>query len=360
MSGTKGISKEGQSIPGEIHLYPWFEDFYQEFVINGVPNSLLIYGEKDIGKLNFALYLANYLICENKTNHKPCLKCQACRWYSMANHPDFFSILPEDSYHLLPFAVNPDAVVSTSSEDKKQSKYIRIDQVRDILSVNELSSYRGGMRVILIYPVESMRVEAANCLLKSLEEPAENVFYILVTHRLESILPTIRSRCRLLALPKPSQELSIPWLSEQAQLSNKSQSEIEALFLEMGRSPLKVLNAIDGNSFNSTLMLNELCSSSSLDHTKFIDLLSHAELSDLLTCLQKWCIDLYMVYSGVSPRYFPDKKLILKDKVNKLDILELNRFLKLLIQELKLTTHPLFPKVQLEAVLSKYAQLFKS
>ena len=360
MSMTKGISKEGQSIPGEIHLYPWFEDFYQEFVSNGVPNSLLIYGEKDIGKLNFALYLANYLICENKTHHKPCLECQACRWYSMANHPDFFSILPEDSYHLLPFAVNPDLAVNSTSEDKKQSKYIRIDQVRDILSVNELSSYRGGMRVILIYPVESMRIEAANCLLKSLEEPAENVFYILVTHRLESILPTIRSRCRLLALPKPSQELSIPWLSEQPQLANKSQSELEGFFLEMGRSPLKVLNAMDGKTFNSAQMLKDLCSESPLDHSKFIELLNHGELSDLLSCLQKWCIDLYMVYSGVSPRYFPDKESILQQKVKSMNILGLNHFLKLLIEELKLTSHPLFPKVQLESVLSKYSQLFKS
>jgi DNA polymerase-3 subunit delta' len=256
--------------------------------------------------------------------------------------------------------VNPESAVSASSEEKKQSKYIRIDQVRDILSVNELSSYRGGMRVILIYPVESMRIEAANCLLKSLEEPADKVFYILVTHRLESILPTIRSRCRLLALPKPSQELSIPWLAEQAPLSNKSHSELEALFLEMGRSPLKVLNAMEGKSFNSTFMLNELSSSSSLDHSKLIDLLSRAELSDLLSCLQKWCIDLYMVYSGVMPRYFPDKQLILQEKVKKVNILGLNQFLKLLIEELKLTTHPLFPKVQLESVLSKYSQLFKS
>jgi len=360
MSQAKGASKEEQSMPEDLHLYPWFESFYQEFVKNGVPNSLLIYGEKDIGKLNFALYLANYLICENKTNHQPCLQCQACRWYSMANHPDFFSILPEDLNHLLPFAVNPETLVSSSAEDKKQSKYIRIDQVRDILSVNELSSYRGGMRVILIYPVETMRLEAANCLLKSLEEPAENVFYILVTHRLESILPTIRSRCRLLALPKPSKELSIPWLSEQDELVNKSKAELEALFLEMGRSPLKVLNAMAGKSFNSAQMLHELSSSNAMDHSKLVDLLSQVELSDLLTCLQKWCIDLYMVYSGVLPRYFPDKELILKNKVKNLDVIGLNRFLKLLIQELKLTSHPLFPKVQLESLLSKYSQLFKS
>jgi len=354
-------SKKGEQTDEQgLDLYPWFEEFYQNFVDTGVPNSLLIYGEKDIGKLNFALYLANYLLCENKKNGNPCFECQACKWYSMANHPDFFPILPEDSYDLLPFTVNPENIVSSSSEDKKQSKYIRIDQVRDILSVNELSSYRGGMRVILIYPVEAMRIEAANCLLKSLEEPAPNVFYILVSHRLESILPTIRSRCRLLALPKPSQDASIDWMAKHSQLSNQSRVQLEAKFLEMERSPLKVLQALEGKTFNSSQMLDELSNPSGIDHTKCVELLSNAELADILRCLQKWCIDLYMVYSGILPRYFPSRVDVLRQKANHIDIIGLNQFLKILIQELKLSSHPLFPKVQLESVLSKYAQLFKS
>jgi len=360
MTSELNVKKEENTFEQGLDLYPWFKKFYQEFVGNGVPNSLLIYGEKDIGKLNFALYLANYLLCENKKNGNPCFECQACKWYSMTNHPDFFPILPEDSYDLLPFKVNPETIVGSASDDKKQSKYIRIDQVRDILSVNELSSYRGGMRVILIYPVEAMRVEAANCLLKSLEEPGSNVFYILVSHRLESILPTIRSRCRLLALPKPAQDISIDWLTKQDRLSNLSKHHLEAQFLEMERSPLRVLQASEGKSFNSSQMLDELSNLNGIDHTRCVDLLNQGQLSDILVCLQKWCIDLYMVYSGLLPRYFPSREGVLHQKVQNLDINGLNQFLKILVQELKLSTHPLFPKVQLESVLSKYAQLFKS
>ena len=360
MTSELKVNKGEKTFEQGLDLYPWFKKFYQEFVDNGVPNSLLIYGEKDIGKLNFALYLANYLLCENKKNGNPCFECQACKWYSMANHPDFFPILPEDSYDLLPFKVNPETIVSNSSDDKKQSKYIRIDQVRDILSVNELSSYRGGMRVILIYPVEAMREEAANCLLKSLEEPGSNVFYILVSHCLESILPTIRSRCRLLALPKPAQDISIDWLIKQDQLSNQSKDHLEAQLLEMERSPLKVLKALEGKSFNSSQMLDELSNPNGIDHARCVDLLNQAQLSDLLVCLQKWCIDMYMVYSGLLPRYFPSREGVFHQRVKNLDINGLNQFLKILIQELKLSTHPLFPKVQLESVLSKYAQLFKS
>ena len=67
-----------------------------------------------------------------------------------------------------------------------------------------------------------------------------------------------------------------------------------------------------------------------------------------------------MVYSGILPRYFPSRVDVLRQKANNIDIIGLNQFLKILIQELKLSSHPLFPKVQLESVLSKYAQLFKS
>jgi DNA polymerase-3 subunit delta' len=224
---------EDRTPSGKFSLYPWLQKDYKEFVQNGIPNSLLIHGEKDIGKLNLGIHLANYLICENKKGTYPCQTCNACHWFQKGNHPDFFAILPEDSYELLPFEIDSENIVTKNSEEKKQSKFIRIDQVRDILNVNERSSYRGGRRVILIYPVESMRVEAANCLLKSLEEPLPDVFFILISHRLDTVLPTIRSRCRLLAASKPSQEDSIEWLSQQPIFRNKSQQELNALYYEL-------------------------------------------------------------------------------------------------------------------------------
>lgn len=347
-----------------LELYPWLTTIFEDFVSKGVPNSLLIHGEKDIGKLNFALYLANYLICESPSNRGPCFNCPACHWYKKANHPDFFAILPEDAYHLLPFEVD-ESVAKSASEDKKLSKSIKIDQVRDILAVNTLGSYRGGKRVVLIYPIEAMGVEAANCLLKTLEEPSQDLMYILVSHRLDNILPTIRSRCRLLGIPKPSSKDVIPWILQKTSGENTrtqkfSEKQLEALFIELGRSPLKVLPFLQGVSFNSQLMLSELSKGRALDHGKLVDLLGSSQLADLLGCLQKWCIDLYMVYSGLSPRYYPQSAEVLQKRVQSVDINGLNLFLKTLIQEIKLTSHPLFPKIQLESILTKYTQIFRN
>lgn len=343
----------------EISLYPWLKESFHQLINNPIPNSLLIYGEKDIGKLNLAIYIANYLICENSNDNGPCHHCNACNWFLRANHPDFFAILPEDSYHLLPFDVDEENLQKSTSEDKKPSKYIRIDQVRDVISVNELGSYRGGKRVILIYPVESMRMEAANSLLKSLEEPNSKVIYLLVTHQLDGILPTIRSRCRLLGVPKPPVDISLDWLSSQEQFQKIAREELKKLFFEVGRSPLKLISPSKFKPFNSKVILDELSREGVLVHRYIVESLSQFELKDILTCLQKWCIDLYMVYPGLEPRYYPQYKRSMLRKVAKINYSQLGNFLQFLIRELKLSSHPLFPKIQLEAILTKYSQLFR-
>ena len=79
--------------------------------------------------------------------------------------------------------------------------------------------HRGRQRVVLINPVEALQAVSANTLLKTLEEPPTSTLFILVSDRLDRILPTIRSRCRLIALPRPHKEQALAWLSDQVQLN---------------------------------------------------------------------------------------------------------------------------------------------
>ncbi len=336
-------------------LYPWSRKPFLELTTNSIPHSLLLFGQKDIGELHFGLELANYLLCESIDN-KPCGQCEACHWVRQGNHPDLFTVVPQVLKRLLPFEVEDDQV-GEDGEDKKQSKFIRIEQIRNIISSNELGSYRGGKRVVLIYPVEAMQAEAANCLLKTLEEPSNQLHFILLTNQLEKILPTIRSRCHLFPIPRPSLELSVAWL--QTQLPNEYSDQVfeQKLLLHAG-APLKVIASLHEKALDDSIISKQLSQFKNLHSGEIIDLLSQYALLDILNSILKWSFDLNLVLFGQKPRYFPQLEARMQTACLNLNKISFQQFLSSLNDDIRLANHPLFPKVQLDAVLMRYKQLF--
>jgi len=335
------------------HLYPWLNTPFMELTRQSVPHSLLLFGEKDLGKLQFGLELARFLLCE-APDAKPCGQCEACHWVAHGNHPDFFVIVPQNIKHLLPFETE-DPV--EGDDEKKLSKFIRIEQIRQVISRNELGSYRGGKRVVLIYPIEAMQQEAANCLLKTLEEPSENLYFILITHKLESILPTIRSRCSLFAIGKPEKELAKTWLKTQLPKTVDDAEILQRLSQQAG-SPLRVLQNLDKNSLDELLFVNELVRFQHINISVPIEFLSQYSLLELLNCLFKWMVDINFVSFQLAPRYFPQYEPQMAVAVSKLNRQQFQQFMSSLKEDLRLATHPLFPKVQLDAILTRYKLLF--
>jgi DNA polymerase-3 subunit delta' len=125
-------------------------------------------------------------------------------------------------------------------EPEEADKAIKVDQVRDLVSFVVQTAQLGGRKVVLIEPVESMNINAANALLKSLEEPSGDTVLLLVSHQPSRLLPTIKSRCVQQACPLPSQAMSLEWLAKA--LPDCSQEErIELLTLAAG-SPLAAVN----------------------------------------------------------------------------------------------------------------------
>ena len=95
---------------------------------------------------------------------------------------------------------------------KKPSREISVDQIRDLSNFANLSAHCGGYRVVLIHPAESMNNNAANSLLKTLEEPTDKLLFLLVTHKPQQLLPTILSRCLGFTVRTPTRELGAAWL----------------------------------------------------------------------------------------------------------------------------------------------------
>ncbi len=202
--------------------YPWHENNWKYFVqartTNHLPHALLIVGEEGIGKHILAERMARSLLCMQPIDFEACGECQSCKTYKSGANPDYIKI------ELL--------------EEKQQ---ISVDQIRKFSEFFTYSRSFNTHRVAIINPVERMNNNAANSLLKSLEEPANNSVIILVASHLRKILPTIKSRCQLITVNSPSNKQSLDWL--QTHHSEINQAELR---LDIAASkPLKALVVSD-------------------------------------------------------------------------------------------------------------------
>lgn len=134
-------------------------------------HAYLFVGPKEAGKTQTALAVAQMVNCES-LDVKPCGECPSCKKVVSGNHPDV-----------------------TIVQGLEGS--IKIDQVRTLLGRLQLKAFEARTKVFIIRNVETMTMEAANSLLKTLEEPAANTLLILTTSNLEDNLDTIRSRCHV-------------------------------------------------------------------------------------------------------------------------------------------------------------------
>ena len=203
-------------------MHPWNQPVLDSLkaMRERLPHALLLHGPRGVGKLELAERMAQLLLCEHADRAaRPCDKCDACRWYLAGNHPDFRRVEPE-AIAKVPTAVEEEgeegAVAEAPARRTKQpSLFIRIEQIRELANFLNLGSHRGALRIALVHPAEELYPNAANALLKSLEEPPAGAVFILVSHRPARLLPTIRSRCVALPVPIPPQERAIEWLKAQ-------------------------------------------------------------------------------------------------------------------------------------------------
>jgi DNA polymerase-3 subunit delta' len=138
------------------------------------PHSLIFSGPNGVGKHTCALTIAKTLNCLNAPPGDFCGQCAACRKIESGIHPD---------------------VVTVSVEDG--ATQIKIAQIRQLLNTLELQPLEGRNKIFIIDPADLLNAEAANALLKGLEEPPENSFFILITVNVHELLLTVRSRCQV-------------------------------------------------------------------------------------------------------------------------------------------------------------------
>ncbi|MBN1282607.1 MAG: DNA polymerase III subunit delta' [Proteobacteria bacterium] len=157
-----------------------------------LPNAYVFAGPAGVGKRLAADAFAAALLCPEAPSrgHDACGECLSCRKLASGNHPDFFLLEPEESER--------GAVTS-----------IKTDPVRELMQRLIFKPLEAQAKVAIIDGADRLMPQAANSLLKTLEEPPERTHFILVTPLPHRLLPTIRSRCRLVAFsPLGEEELA--------------------------------------------------------------------------------------------------------------------------------------------------------
>jgi DNA polymerase-3 subunit delta' len=128
---------------------------------------------------------------------------------------------------------------------KKKSKVIKIEQIRDLCVFLSYTPQRGGYKIALLEPADRLNLNAANSLLKTLEEPSGKSLLLLVTAQPARLPATVRSRCQRIGFERPSTAVAVPWLAAHLKQS-KVDIQLGALLNSAGGAPLAALARAEG------------------------------------------------------------------------------------------------------------------
>jgi DNA polymerase III subunit delta' len=305
-------------------------------------HALLLHGARGIGKASVAAAVARGLLCETAISERPdklaCGRCGSCHWFDAGNHPDLRTI------GLL------------TNKEGKQAWEISIDQIRDLEDFIGLTAFRDGARIIVIDPAETLSVPAANALLKMLEEPGERTYFLLVTHRPDSLPATVRSRCRSIPIPAPVASEQQAWLAAEAGVPA---TEAARLLAMSGDAPLHARHFADPASLTAYRRLLEAIASLPDTATMAVaDVVAGADAAHWYAVLQRWVSDLARVSAGAEPRFFPESAARMRQLRARCSLAGLTRASARLQRQAVLMRHPLNPRLFAEESLGLYLDAF--
>ena len=202
-------------------ILPWHQKDWDRIAgaIDTIHHGILLQGFPGTGLREFSIALCRILLCESPHNHsgKWCDECQSCRLFSAGTHPDFHLLCSEresveSRLELITAYSNRYQDARERDRKTRPGRVIPVDQVRALGSRLSTHSHIASRRIVLIIPADRMNLNAANALLKLLEEPPSGTVFILATAHWSRLPATVVSRCVSVRLGMPTWQESIDWL----------------------------------------------------------------------------------------------------------------------------------------------------
>lgn len=218
--------------------YPWQQTQWQQIdqliSADRLPHAMFLYGNRGLGKADFAMSLATSVLCQQPdASHHACGSCQSCQLLAANTHPDLHYLKP---------------VAKKNSTSKKPALSIRIEDIRDLCEKLNQTSQFSGYRVAILEQADQLTLSAANSLLKTLEEPGQGVLILLVSARPQRLPVTIRSRCQSLRFTVPAGNIAFDWLKnsvlKNSALENYTDKQLQQSLRQSYGSPLAALQQL--------------------------------------------------------------------------------------------------------------------
>ena len=340
-----------------LALFPWQQELAAELnALRGqLPNGILVYGPRASELLILCMRGQNLLCTSPATDGTPCGRCKGCHLVEAMTHPDIRYVVSEAEAlpRGLPF-VAPD---NASANRKNLYREILIHQPRALADFLNLKSHEGGVRVVVVYPADQIRAEAAASLLKSLEEPPEQTIFVLVADEIDRVLPTIRSRCRLIRALPPSHAQALSWLQSQGE------TDAELKLADAGGMPLSVFETdqrlvlVDDARDKLLQVLSEGAQTTAEHIIAAVG--RDVALPAAAMLLSRWAWDIAAARQGVPVRYFPSHAHIIADIAAKTDASKLYAWINSVRDVRRLGDHPVAGKLALEALLIAYQRALR-
>lgn len=207
-----------------------------------IPHAILLHGPSGIGKMSVARAFIQYVFCINRQDGDSCGKCPSCMQTSKHNNPDVHYVYPvikksspsrilssdywEEWLEMLskhPYMAPDKWLKILDAGNSRPLIYVK--ESEEILRQSSLSSYGNGFKVFVVWLPEKMNIEAANKLLKIIEEPFNDTLFILVSNNPSELLPTIRSRLQSVEFKALPEEEILKFIMQRG----KSQDEALSL-----------------------------------------------------------------------------------------------------------------------------------
>lgn len=314
--------------------YFWLDEVQEKLLKNHdlISHAFLFYGKEKVTNNKFATVFCEALLCSKKDATGSCGVCKSCTWMSSQSHPDYFS-------------------VDVEGNDTNE-KLIPVSVIRELKSFFELSPHQiGGKKIALINKADRLTRQAANALLKILEEPPASCVIILSTDEPYLILPTVKSRCQLIKLPQPSPEQSIEYL-------NQNNYKLDDGAIEYFNS--SPITAIDQHgSYKKVIEITKVLSQGKDIDTRLvkIDWLDYG-LDWSVNVIQKWCYDLFSYKLTNEAHYFPSKSVIFDKLASDLNLSKILTLLKRLNEVKIYASKPVNKEINLELIVIEYRKVF--